>query len=60
MQEETERRQADFFRRDYLKAVKSAREPHYQAECGEDGAARYLAKQQIDFRPDDGTHTIEH
>ena len=60
MQEETERRQADFFRRDYLKAVNSAREPAYQVECGEDGAARHLAKQQIDFRSGDGTHTIEH
>ena len=60
MQKETERRQADFFRRDCLKAVNSAREPAYQAECGEDGAARYLAKVQIDFRPDDGTHTIEY
>ena len=60
MQEKTERRQADFFRRDCLKAVNSACEPAYQVECGEDGVARHLAKEKIDFRPDDGTHTIEH
>ena len=60
MQEKTERHQADFFCRDCLNAVNSARELAYQAECDEDGAARYLAKQQIDCRPDDGNQTIDH